>query len=76
MNKILNFETVSVPPLIELYLDTNDIENLQKIRWKLLGWIMSFDDETLAAIQQLPKKMLLIITTLYVLVKVTNFHQF
>lgn len=63
--------TVRVPPLNELYLETNDVDRLNE-RWNLFGWIMSFDDEVIAAIQRLPKKYLLTSTTLYALVKVMN----
>lgn len=54
--------SVRVPPLDELYSELDDINEIR--------WIVSFDDVTIAAIRQLPKKFLLISTTLYALVKV------
>lgn len=64
--------TVPVPPLDELYLVDDDVE----IRWKLLAWIFSFNNDSITVVKAVPKEFLLISTTLFVLVKVKkNFKK-
>lgn len=43
---------------------------MNEIRWKVFGWILSFNDNEISTIRQLPKQFLLISTILYVLTKV------
>lgn len=44
-------------------------EELQNTRWKVFGWILQISDEKIEEIRNLPKDLILIATTLYILVK-------
>lgn len=65
---------VPIPPLDQLYLgnkngNTDDTNTLET-KWKILGWIMSLNDELISKLKLLPKEYLLISAILYALVKV------
>lgn len=64
------YPSFEIPPLERLLLDADDDDDkLKDVRWKLLGWILSIPDEKIEEIRKLPKDLILICTTLYVLVK-------
>ncbi|XP_031625913.1 uncharacterized protein LOC116342439 [Contarinia nasturtii] len=57
----------ALPTLNQLYLD--DESNIIETKWNIFGWIMSFSDDVISLIKNVPKDFLLIICILTPLVK-------
>lgn len=63
---------VDLPPLERLYLQSEieDDHEINEIKWKIFGWIMSFSAEEISIIKRLPKDLQMTSATLLALVKV------
>lgn len=63
--------SVSKELLHDLYFGDRTLDGLE-FKWNALGWIMSFSNDEISRIKQLPKQMRLIVTILHDLVKVSS----
>lgn len=67
----LNEFSVTVPDIEGLYCSTEATD----IKWKMLSFIMEFDNDIVTAIKSLPREFRLVCTTVLVLVKVLHLIQ-